>query len=314
MLCTDTFVVALYFLVDEFCKRCPPRFEEQNIWDCGRKRSLSRSEIVTLSIFGQLWRFRSERDYWSFATQRLRHLFPGLPDRAEFVRGQLRFRPTIEGFAVHMGQRLTPDGSLYEVIDRCGVATRWCGRRGRDWLGGYADKGLCGRIGYFWGLHLLCSVTETGVITGYGVAPGSTKDQPMATSLFMARQAEDSCLRSAGETTGDGFYVVDRGFSGKNRRVWWRELFGAHVVGPSQKGHGPPWPPELARWAAGLRQIIETVHDRLLNFFRLSRERPHCIEGFMARLGAKVALHNVFIWFNRQMGRSALQFADLLAW
>jgi hypothetical protein len=314
MVCTDTFLITLYCLVDDFCKRVPASFAEQNVWGCGRKRSLSRSEVVTLSIYGQLWRFRSERDFWSFATQRLGHLFPRLPDRAEFVRGQLRFRPTLEGFSIHMAQLLTREGARYEVIDRCGVATRWCGRRGRDWLGGYADKGLCSRLGYFWGLHLLCSVSDEGVITGYGVAPGSAKDQPMATSLFMARKAGDSLLLSAGETTGDGFYVVDRGFSGKNRRRWWRERFGAQVVGPSQKNHGPAWPREWARWAAGLRQIVETVHDRLVNFFRLSKERPHCIEGFMARLAAKVALHNCFIWINRQMDRSALQFADLLAW
>ena len=64
----------------------------------------------------------------------------------------------------------------------------------------------------------------------------------------------------------------------------------------------------------GLRQIIETVHDRLLNFFRLAKERPHCIAGFQARLAAKVALHNVCIWLNRQHGRPLLQFADLLGW
>ena len=314
MLCTDTFVVELYCLVDDFCKGMPPSFVECNIWDCGRKRSLSRSEVVTLSIFGQLWRFRSERDFWSFSEQKLRHLFPNLPDRAEFVRGQLRFGPTIEAFSVHLAQLLNPEDAGYEVIDRCGVATRWCGRRGRDWLGGYANKGLCSRIGYFWGLQLLSSVTDEGVITGYGVAPGSTKDQPMATALFAVRRKADARLPSAGVTMGGGYYVVDRGFSGSRRRCEWRNAYGALAVGPQQKGHGPAWPKDWAQWVAGLRQIVETVHDRLVNFFRLGRERPHCIEGFKARLAAKVALHNFFIWMNRKHARPALQFADLLAW
>jgi hypothetical protein len=314
MLCTDTFVITVYCVADDFCKISPPRFEEENIWSCGRKPSLSRAEVVTLSVFGQLGRFSSERDFWRFASQRLTHLFPDLPDRAEFVRAQIRYRPTIEAFAIHVAQLLTPDGVTHEVIDRCGVATRWCGCRGRDWLGGYANKGLCSRLGYFWGLHLLCSVTDQGVITGYGVAPGSTKDQPMATSLFTARHTRDPRLISAGETAGGGYYVVDRGFSGKKRRQWWRDFLDAQVVGPSQKGLGPSWPTEWCRWAASLRQIVETVHDRLVNFFRLSRERPHCIEGFMARLAAKVAMHNCCIWINRQLGRPGLQFADLLAW
>jgi hypothetical protein len=40
---------------------------------------------------------------------------------------------------------------------------------------------------------------------------------------------------------------------------------------------------------ASLHQIIETVNEKLLNTFRLARERPHALDGFQARLAAKVA-------------------------
>ena len=63
-----------------------------------------------------------------------------------------------------------------------------------------------------------------------------------------------------------------------------------------------------------LRQIIETVHDKLLYTFRLERERPHQLSGLYARLCAKAALHNVCIRLNKQAGRSPMQFADLIAW
>jgi hypothetical protein len=314
MLSTDTFLTGLYCLIDDFCKLRPISFEESNVWDCGRKRSLTRSEVITLSIYGQLARFQSERDFWRYCEQRLTHLFPSLTDRAEFVRAQMRFQPTTEAFALHLGQVLTPGGAKYEVIDRCGVATRTVGRRGRDWLGGYANRGYCGRLGFFHGLQLMCVVTDSAVITGYGIGAGSAKDQPMAHSLFAARHTKNPRLPSRGATTGGGYYVVDRGFSGAKPRRFWATQLGAHVVGPQQKGHGPSWPREWAKWAAGLRQIVETVHDRLVNFFRLGRERPHRIEGFKARLAAKIALHNVLIWFNRQHDRPALQFADLIAW
>src|SRR5690242_21886552 len=102
MVCTDTFLTAVYVLVDEFCKQNPALPEEQTIWATGRKRGLSRAEVVALSIFGQWSRFQSERGFWSFCEQRLRPLFPALPDRAEFVRAQQRFRPTTVGFALHL--------------------------------------------------------------------------------------------------------------------------------------------------------------------------------------------------------------------
>ena len=65
---------------------------------------------------------------------------------------------------------------------------------------------------------------------------------------------------------------------------------------------------------ASIRQIVETVYDKLLNVFGLQRERPHDLSGVRARLAARVALHNFCIWLNEQLGRPRLSFADLLGW
>ena len=43
---------------------------------------------------------------------------------------------------------------------------------------------------------------------------------------------------------------------------------------------------------ASIRQIIESLYDKLFNTFGLWRERPHELEGLRARLAARVALHN----------------------
>ena len=57
---TDTFLIALYTAVDDFCATNldpePTHF--------GPTASLTRSEVVTLSLFGQLSQFRSERDFY----------------------------------------------------------------------------------------------------------------------------------------------------------------------------------------------------------------------------------------------------------
>lgn len=71
-------------------------------------------------------------------------------------------------------------------------------------------------------------------------------------------------------------------------------------------------PCALRRQLAHLRQSIETVFGRLLVGFGLEHERPHCLEGFLARMAARVGLHNFCIWLNRQLGRPDLAFADLV--
>ena len=60
--------------------------------------------------------------------------------------------------------------------------------------------------------------------------------------------------------------------------------------------------------------MVETVYDKLYHTFGLKHERPHLLEGFQARLAARVALHNFCIWLNGQLGRRPLVFADLLDW
>jgi hypothetical protein len=60
------------------------------------------------------------------------------------------------------------------------------------------------------------------------------------------------------------------------------------------------------------RQIIESVDDELFSAFGLWRERLHELSGLRARLAARVALHNLYIWLNEQLGRPRQAFADLL--
>lgn len=63
---------------------------------------------------------------------------------------------------------------------------------------------------------------------------------------------------------------------------------------------------------ASLRQIIETVWAKLQQPWSLARERPHALQGFAARLAARVGLHNFCFWLNRQLGRPGLAMVDLV--
>jgi hypothetical protein len=65
---------------------------------------------------------------------------------------------------------------------------------------------------------------------------------------------------------------------------------------------------------ASIRQIVETVYDKLFNAFGLWKERPRELGGLRARLAARVALHNFCIWLNDQFGRPGLRLAILMGW
>ena len=187
MVDTDTFLTVLYVMADDFCK-CHSQTQRTP----GPKASLTRGEVVTLVIFSQWARFRSERDFYRYAASRLRPAFPTLPRRSQFNRLTRRYYGTLAAFSRHLVDLLQGQRCLYEALDSSGVPTRSAKRRGAGWLAGQADIGWSNRLGWYEVFHLLLSVNPEGVITGFSFAPASVKDQPLAEDCFAFRHTPPS--------------------------------------------------------------------------------------------------------------------------
>lgn len=318
MLDTNTFLTQLYVMSDEFCKTRP---RPQPV--PGSEPSLSRSEVLTLCIFGQWRNFASERDFYRFAQRHLRPYFPNLPHLSQFNRLQRACYAELVAFWQHLTQHLRPGDTAgyYEALDATAVATRHVSRRGSGWLVGQADKGLASRLGWYTGFYLLASTDACGVFTGWAVGSASCKDQPLATAFLRARAYPEARLPTVGSMPPeDSFYLTDSGFQGEALHHHWLQELHAEVITPPQRVGGPgkqpwklPWR-ELRHWIASLRQIVESAFGKLHHVFRLRDERPHCLAGFLTRLAAKITLHNFCIYLNRQLGRPDLAFADLWSW
>ena len=308
MVDVDTFVTTLYVMIDDYCKsQLLPETRR------GAKASLDQSEVVTLAIFGQWARFESERGFYRFASRHLRGAFPTLPHRAQLNRLIRNQHEIIVSFSLYVAEQLQARQCLYEVMDSAGVAVRNLKRRGTGWLAGQADMGYSGRLGWFEGFQLLLAVNPVGVITGFGIAPASTREILLADTFLAARHCPHARLPTVGKPAL-GPYVADKGFTGRQAHRRRLLAYAAQLITAPYAHSRTRWPTALRRWLAGIRQIIESVYDKLLNTFRLSRERPHDLSGFQARLAAKIALHNFSIWFNQQLGRPLLAFSDLISW
>jgi hypothetical protein len=308
MVDVDTFLTTLYVMVDDFCMTSlPPQTHP------GPEAALSRSETVTLAIFGQWQGLGSERGFYRDAQHPLRPAFPQLPTREQFNRQVRQHYEALVACFLPLVQLLAAQPCPYEALDSSGIPPRDAKRRGAGWLPGLADIGWSNRLGGYAGFHLLLAVNPIGVITGFGFGPASTKDQPLAETFFALRRHPHPGLASVG-APACGPYVVDKGFEGQVNQVTWWRAYGAQVICPPKRNSRSPWPKRLRRWVAGVRQIVETVYEKLAHTFRLDRERPHELSGFQARLAAKIVLHNFCIWLNAQLGRAPLAFTDLVDW
>src|ERR671912_1363526 len=309
MLDVDTFLTILYVMVDDFCHSQPPKRRP------GPEASLSESEVITLAIFARWSRFTSERDFYRYAEANLREAFPTLPNRSQFNRLVRSCAQLIEAFVSHLVSVLTDAQKCpYQALDSSAMPIRDCKRRGHGWLAGYADIGWSNSLGWYEGFSLLAAVDPTGVVTGFCFADASTADQQMAETFFVLRAQPNRRLISVGSAAA-GPYIADKGFEGAENHLRWLQSYGAHIIHPPKRNSRKKrWSRRLRRWVAGIRQIVESVYEKLFNTFGLWRERPHELEGLRARLAGRVALHNFCIWLNDQLGRPRLAFADLLGW
>ena len=315
MVDADTFLTALYVAVDDLCKaQLPPESPHP-----GPAAALSRGELLTLAIFGQWHGFGSERGFYRYAHRHLRGASPALPAREPFNRQLRRHYAALVACLLHFARRLGAPCAPDEALDTAAVPTRDARRRGAGWLPGLADiPGLdpgtrSNRRGWFEGVRLLLAVTPAGVITGFGLGPGSAKDQPLAETFLALRRQPHPRARGVGAPAA-GPYLADKGFEGRARHRRWQRDYGAAVICPPKRTSARPWPRAWRRWLAGRRQIVETVVGALLPTFRLDHERPHALAGLQARAAAKMALHNFCLWLNAQLGRPHLAFADLVDW
>jgi hypothetical protein len=304
----DTFLTTLYVTVDDFCKSLPAAKRRP-----GRDASLSVSEVVTLTAMSQWYCYRNQRSFYRYARKNLQAAFPTLPDRSQFNRLVRQHCDVIAAFALHVVKTMQARQVNYEVLDTTGVPVRNVKRRGHGWLAGMANIGWCTRLGWFNGFRLLIGVTPHGVITGFCFAAGSAKEQPMTEMLLALRSQVRPAIPSVGRPAL-GPYLADQGFAGDRTHEMWRAMYGATVISEPQVNSRDTWDEKSRRWLHSVRQIVETVYDKLTNFLRLDRERAHDLTGFQANLAAKVALHNFCIWLNQALGRAPLAFAELVDW
>jgi hypothetical protein len=208
MVDVDTFLTALYVMVDNFYKSRPRKLRRP-----GPDASLSPSEVITLAIFARFSRFASERDFYRYAkSSHLRQAFPTLPGEAssQFNRLVRFYAELIEEMALHLAEVMDTQQRPYQALDSSAMPVRDAKRRGSGWLAGLADIGWSNSLGWYEGFRLLVATDPTGVITGFGFCAASTSDQQVAETFFAARHRPNPRLPSVGSAAAGPYVAYSR--------------------------------------------------------------------------------------------------------
>jgi hypothetical protein len=297
MMDLDSFLVSLYVLVDDWWKADHPSRAPRKP---GRPALLSESEVLTLAILAQWPRFRSERDFWRFASSHLRPYFPMLCSQSQLNRRIRALEPELRELQLAFARELACPSAVYRVMDTTLVPAIVRVRASRKGL--FCGQATFGRSAskteWIYGFKVALVVDPDGVITAFGLAPAASDERPIGEALLASDRY--------------GAYLADKGFTGVEWERLWMEQYGALVAATPKNDSRRAWSKVDRRWASAKRQIIEGVIGQLKDFFSLERHRAKTLGGLLTRLAAKVAAYTCAQRINDSLGRPLRHLADLL--
>jgi hypothetical protein len=294
----DSFLVSLYVLVEDWWHEHHPSSVRKK--KPGRPALLSDPEVITLAILAQWPRFRSERDFWRFASWHLRPYFPKLCTQGQFDRRVRALEPELRAVQQAFAGDLCEPSAIYRVMDTTLIPAMVRVRASRKGL--FAGQATFGRSAskteWVYGFKVALVVDPKGVVSAFFLAPASSDERPIGDALVASDRHEA--------------YLADKGFTGVEWERRWLEEYGALVAATPYDDSRRAWSKEDRRWAAGKRQIIEGVICQLKDFFSLERHRAKTLGGLLARLAAKVAAYTCGQRIDDSLGRPLRHLADLL--
>lgn len=336
----DTFLVALYTIIDDlyllFFKPHKPKRP-------GPEPLMSDSEVLTLMALIDWDTQRSQRTMLGRIKAHWSDFFPTILSQSRFNKRARDLAGTLAMFGPLVAQQLehfvTTPGAAYEVLDCSSVELmkRCRGQHAKLFSAEQADIGRGGvQRTYYYGIKLLVSINNLGLLTGFVYAPASCEDRWLAEGLFRFRwdanapapskeDVEDFIGRrkwrprkgpsgriwgAAGQRC-DGPYLADLGFDGKTWQQHWEQHYRAQVITndrfKTQRDEARLW---WCRWQCSHRQKVETGFSLLKENNGLGRVRSRSEWGLAATIGAMLLAFNMTRLLNLITGRAVFESID----
>ena len=247
---------------------------------------MSDSEIITLSICGELAGIDSENAWYSFVKRNYRHLFPRLCSRTRFNRTRGALLQVTELLRQKLTHSFPIPTSRYFVIDSFPLPVCKFGRARycRSFRVDGANYGKCpSKKETYFGFKVHALITIEGYITAFEITPASVDDREGLRDF-----AENHlCLTVLG----------DKGYTGEQL---WEDMQekGICLMSLKPSNHKNNWPKEVRQVIFRFRRRIETVFSQLSEQLNAEKVLAKSFRGLCTRLQNKILGHNLCMAFN----------------
>lgn len=264
-------LVALFYLVDEFCAVFEPEWDRRLIESGEKQRckpgTMTLSEILTILIYFHMSNHRTFKKYYrDYVSVHLRADFPNLVSYGRFV--ELESTVTIPLLALLVSLLGKPGLANFvdsTTLDVCNNRRIWKHR---------VFKGIAARgkssMGWFYGLKLHLTVNDKGEIVSFLLTPGNVSDNNQAMMLKLTEKLSGKLYGDRGYISHDLFLSLLQ--KGITLITGIRRNMKNYLL--------PLWDKLMLR----KRSIIETINDQLKNTQQIEHSRHRSPKNFIANL------------------------------
>lgn len=280
----EDFILIVYVTIDDLYHQFAP-LEVINRRHASDAK-LSDSEIITISICGELAGIDSENAWFSFVKRNYRHLFPKLCSRSRFNRTRRALPQTTELLRQKMISAFHMPFSRYFVIDSFPLAVCKFGRARycRSFREYGANYGKCpSKKETYFGYKVHALITLEGYITAFEITPASTDDR--------------EGLRDIVETQSNLVILGDKGYTGENLSHEMAEK-GICLMTLKRSNSKTDWPKSVRQLIFKLRRRVETVFSQLSEQLNAERVLAKSFQGLRTRLVNKILAYNLCMVLN----------------
>jgi len=264
-------LVALFYLIDEFCKEFEPKWRQQLVSSGGTHRdkpsSLTLSEVLTIMVHFHQSNHRTFKHYYlDYVCTHLRADFPRLVSYGRFV--ELMSTSALPLTMLLVSLLASPTTANYIDSTKLVVCHNRRIRRHRVFRG-LAARGKSS-MGWFFGFKLHLIVNERGELISFQLTPGNTPDNNIETVTKLARPLH-------GKLFGDRGYISKDLFA-----ALWDQ--GTQLITGLKKNMKNKLLPIMDKIMLRGRSIIETINDQLKNQEQIEHTRHRSPKNFASNL------------------------------
>lgn len=285
------FITVAYIIIDDIYQEVTPTHikDRRNINDS----IMSDSEIITISIVGELLTIDSEKAWYNFAKRNLNDLFPRFCDRTRFNRIRRALQQVIQIILRKLYLLMGYDNDCLRIIDSIPVPVCKFGRAHFHKLfKEYATYGRCASkketyLGFK--LHLL--ITQEGFVTDFAITSANIDD----------RVAMWDLLSSYNSIALFG----DKGYIGEDVALDLKQEKNITLIPLKRNKSKSQYSTLLRQKVFKLRRRVETTASQLTCQLNIERVLAKSILGLITRIKTKLLGYNLCYYINRLFGLTA---------